>query len=159
MLTKAFLNGWSWIYTTGCAWCVEWAFRHQRSLMFTTDLISTRSVWKTICDTEFDLDGKMSKKIQECPPSSPILDYRIQEFWNSHGGLRNLGSNQPTIHPNKITNWSFSWRIRETLGITTTKYPSFPFLMEDFMWWTGVWRPPLYPQVYRLFFVVLASGK
>ena len=34
----------------------------------------------------------------------------------------------------------------ETLGLTSQEYPppQTDFLMEDFVWWTGVWRLPLY---------------
>ena len=66
-------------------------------------LVSTHSVWETICDAYLDLD-------QNTP---------IPQSGTSHGGLRNFGSE----YPPPFQNWNFLMLDLETL-VQNTPPPS-----------------------------------
>ena len=91
--------------------------------------------------------------------------YRIAPSRTSHGGLRNFRFDQYRIAPSRIATSHgeyWIWLARNTLhseleilmeGLETSDLaspeyvplPELELLMED-LWWTDLWRLPLYPQ-------------
>ena len=71
------------------------------------------------------------------------------EFLTSHGWLRNSGSGQHrTPAFPKFQNLTFLPLSSSNFTQNNTPHlhpPALELLMEDFVWWTGVWRLPLYP--------------
>ena len=92
------------------------------------------------------------KSVVKIPESRSILCWitesppKKNRMGTSHEELRNFEYDQHRI-PSPRSELDLLMEHLEIWNMITKEYP-FPrlkFLMEEFVWWTGAWRLPLYP--------------
>ena len=119
--------------------------------------LHTRSVWETKCDAKLDLVGENVVKIPQnrvilcC--TTPTLPPSPQN-WNFSWVM---GLTLPRISPHppglelfmedlETVNSTYLSSLSPFLNSPTIpNLRDFEIVMEDFVWWTGVWSLPLYP--------------